>query len=196
MDHKALRTTEITLGAIGVLLLAAGILAIVVPSKIPWLIGIVLLAAAAANLVLFFKDGHNLIFSGALLVGGIMYLLFSILFFALSGGISTVLTILFAIALIGVGFDILLVTGVVRKFSDGKAWIGLLVTGLAAIILGIVAIAQPGEEGAGQQILGIAVGIILIVIGAAYLWGDSKLIGASRKKDPDEIGKYYKDVED
>lgn len=196
MDNKVLRRTKISLALIGLLMIAAGVLVFCIPDSVSWIVGVMLFIIGAANIVLFAKDGRKFIFSGLFVVDGVMDILFGILFCWMSGGVTTVLTVLFALMLILLGFGLLGTTGIVRRFAQNKAWIGMLVLGIAAIVLGIIAIANPGEGGVGQSIFSISIAIILILIGVGYFALDRQLAKVTKEGSEEDIGKYYRDVDD
>lgn len=195
MDNKVLKGTKISLAVIGLLMIATGVLVFCIPDSVSWIVGVMLFIVGIANIVLFAKDGRHFIFSGLFLTDGIMDILFGILFCWMSGGITTVLTVLFSLVLIMLGFGLLTTTGIVRKLAQNKAWIGMLVIGIAAIVLGIIAIANPGEGGIGQSIFSISIAVILILIGVGYFVLDHLLIKAGRDDNDEDIGKYYRDVD-
>lgn len=194
MDQKAVKRTKISLGIIGVLMIATGVLVFCIPDSVSWIVGVMMFVVGISNIVLFAKDGRNLIFSGLFLTDGIMDILFGALFCWMSGGITTVLTVLFALMLIMLGFGLLATTGIARKLAKNKAWIGMLVIGIAAIILGIVSVANPGAGGIGQTVFSISIAIILILIGIGY-FVLIHLLSKATKKDTDEnLEDYYRDV--
>lgn len=194
MDSKPVKKVKIVLGIIGVLMIATGVLVFCIPDSVSWIVGIMLFIVGLANIVLFAKDGRNLIFSGLFLTDGIMDILFGAMFCWMSRGITTILTVLLAVMLIMLGFGLLATTGVVRKLSKNKAWIGMLVLGIAAIILGIVSVANPGAGGIGQTVFAISIAIILILMGVGY-FVLIHLLNKAAKKDTDEnVEDYYRDV--
>lgn len=193
---KMLRRTKVSLALIGILMIAAGVLVFLIPDSVSWIVGAVLFVVGIANIVLFAKDGRNFIFSGLFLTDGIMDILFGVLFVLLSNGTTTVLTVLFALMLIMLGFGILATTGIVRKFAQNKAWIGMMVIGIASIVLGIIAVASPGEGGIGQTVFSIFVAVMLIVVGIGYFVIDHRLIKATKKDNDEDVSQYYRDVDD
>ncbi|MEE1353252.1 MAG: DUF308 domain-containing protein [Acutalibacteraceae bacterium] len=196
MKDKTLTITKVTIGIIGTLLIAGGVLCFFFDETIPWLIGAVLAVVGIINIVWAIKDGKKFVFSGLLVGNGILDILFAILFIVASNGMNTVMTVLFALMLIALGFTALGATGILRHFSEGKAWVGVMVVGLAAIVLGVVAVANPGEGGVGQTIFNYAIGVILILIGVGYYVLDAHLIRSAKPETEEKLDKYYTDVKD
>lgn len=195
MEKKKTVGIKIGLGIIGLLLAACGILCFVNPQgtvdTVFKIIGVVLIVIGVGSAVYFFAYGKYMVFSGSILGNGVLDILLGAVFLNYSGQATTVITVLYGILLIATGFLALLATGVVRKLSESKAWIGVLVFAAVAIILGVVALTK---QEVGTTLLTIPVGLGLIAIGAGYLFVDVQLIRAGSNRS--ELGKFYRDVPD
>lgn len=190
MGKKAFKATRVTLIVSGILMVVCGILIFCLPDTVSWLIGAVLALTGIFNIVLYIKDARQMTLSGLLLSNGVMDLIFAALFFVLSRGITSVLTVLFSLMLIAIGFSLLTASGIVRKLFQTRAWIAFLVLGFAVIALGIVSVANPGDGQIGQQIFGITLGVLLIAMGGGYFYGAYKLKGA--EKIPEKMNAFIK----
>ena len=93
--------------------------------------------------------------------------------------------------LILVGLAAAAVAFVARNFVQNKAvFTGILVVGLVAIVLGIVALTS---DAAGAFLVAIPVGLALVLMGVGYIALDVAFI---RMDKAGETPKYFKDVDD
>ncbi|MEE3374326.1 MAG: DUF308 domain-containing protein [Acutalibacteraceae bacterium] len=187
--------TKIFLAVTGVLLAAAGILCLANPlgavSTIAWLIGLVLLVSGIGTAIYYFMFGSFLVFAFPLLLNAIGHILFGVIFLQHPDGTSRVLIVLYGMLLILVGLAAAAVAFVARNFVQNKAvFTGILVVGLVAIVLGIVALTS---DAAGAFLVAIPVGLALVLMGVGYIALDVAFI---RMDKAGETPKYFKDVDD
>ena len=186
--------TKIFLAVTGVLLAAAGILCLANPlgavSTIAWLIGLVLLVSGIGTAIYYFMFGSFLVFAFPLLLNAIGHILFGVIL-QHPDGTSRVLIVLYGMLLILVGLAAAAVAFVARNFVQNKAvFTGILVVGLVAIVLGIVALTS---DAAGAFLVAIPVGLALVLMGVGYIALDVAFI---RMDKAGETPKYFKDVDD
>ena len=106
-------------------------------------------------------------------------------------GTSRVFIVLYGMLLILVGLTAAAVAFAVRHFVENKAvFTGILIAGLAAVVLGIVTLAS---DTAGAVLIAIPVGLGLLLMGIGYIALDARLI---RGDKAGETPKYFKDVDD
>lgn len=192
---KMKTATKIFLAVIGVLLAATGLICICNPTgaitTVAWLVGLVLIISGVTTAIYYFAFGSFLVFAFPVLLNAIVDILFGVIFLQHPDGTSRVFTIVFGLALIGVGLLAVLVGFLARRFVENKKLFGgILIAGLAAIVLGIVAIAS-GE--AGAFLIAIPVGVGLLALGAGYLALDVHLIRSDKAGTSTQ---YFKDVDD
>lgn len=187
--------TKIFLAVTGVLLAAAGILCLANPlgavSTVAWLIGLVLLVSGIGTAIYYFMFGSFLVFAFPVLLNAIGHILFGVIFLQHPDGTSRVFIVLYGMLLILVGLAAAAVAFVARNFVQSKAvFTGILVVGLVAIVLGIVALTS---DAAGAFLVAIPVGLALVLMGVGYIALDVAFI---RMDKAGETPKYFKDVDD
>lgn len=193
---KTMKTvTKILLAVFGVLLAAAGIICLVNPtgavSTAAWLVGLVLLITGIGTAIYYFTFGRFLVFAFPVLINAISDILFGIIFLQHPDGTSRVFVVLYGIMLILVGLAAMPIALIGRKFVENKAvFTGVLIFGIAAVVLGIVAMAS---DTAGAVLIAIPVGLGLLAIGAGYFAIDAAIIRAEKAG---ETPKYFKDIDD
>ena len=158
--------TKIFLAVTGVLLAAAGILCLANPlgavSTVAWLIGLVLLVSGIGTAIYYFMFGSFLVFAFPVLLNAIGHILFGVIFLQHPDGTSRVFIVLYGMLLILVGLAAAAVAFVARNFVQNKAvFTGILVVGLVAIVLGIVALTS---DAAGAFLVAIPVGLALVLM--------------------------------
>lgn len=191
---KAIISAKIFLGIIGALLVIAGLICIFNPmaaiSSIAWLVGLVLLVAGAATVILYFAAGSLVPFSWIAMLEGVVEMLVAVLFLKHPDTVSTFAVVLFALALMGTGILIAFVSFLIKSVGKGsKLWLAILILGAVSVVLGIICLKNTALGGA---ILAIPVGIMLTLVGALHIFIDVKLIKAG-KTGEDE--KYFTDVD-
>ena len=207
---KARKITEAFLMIIGLLLAVLGVVTLCNPSgamhSVLKVVGVCLIVIGIGMIVFVLTVGQILLFTGGAIGSAIMNMLFGILFLTSSAGVGRLFVILYALVLIAVGLAAFIGSFIVKHLSDGKGWIGVIIFSILMFVLGIVAIKNPT---AGNAIFMIPVGLILIIVGAAYAGisiamirgnNDQRFFKAAdiptESADDNGEDKYYTDVED
>ena len=169
--------TKIFLAVIGVLLVAAGIVCLADPmgavSTVAWVVGLVLLISGISTAIYYFVFGSFLVFAFPVLLSAIGHILFGVIFLQHPDGTSRVFIVLYGMLLILVGLAAAAVAFAVRHFVENKAvFTGILIAGLAAVVLGIVTLAS---DTAGAVLIAIPVGLGLLLMGIGYIALDARL---------------------
>lgn len=186
------KNVKIFLGLIGAIFIACGLLFILCPggslATVTKIAGVLMILSGIGTMLFFWVPGKILVFSGAGFVNGLITALFGVLFTNNAASVSRAFVIVYGLLLMAIGVLTTIGSILVRKIGDSSAWIAVLSFGVAAFVLGLVALTKPGV---GNALLTIPVGIGLIAIGSGYIAIDRKMIQAS--KDGDD-NKYYRDL--
>lgn len=186
------KNVKIFLALIGIVFIACGILFVISPgaslTTVTKIVGMLMIISGIGAMVFFWLPGKVLIFSGAGILNGLITAVFGVLFTNNAETFSRAFVIVYGLLLMAIGVLSTIGSILVRKIGDSSMWVAVLIFGIAAFILGIVALINPQI---GNALLTIPVGIGLIAIGAGYIALDTKMIKASRDGDDN---KYYRDL--
>lgn len=186
------KKVKIFLGLMGAILIACGVLFIACPGgslvTVTKIAGVIMILSGIGSMLFFWIPGKVLVFSGAGFVNGLITALFGVLFASNAASVSRAFVVIFALLFMAIGVLSTIGSILVRKIGDSSAWIAILSFGIAAFILGLIAITRPNV---GSALLIIPVGLGLIAVGSGYIALDSKMIKASKEGDDN---KYYRDL--
>ena len=163
------KSTKIWLVISGVLLVALGIMCIANPEATlfatAWLIGCFTLLSGISRLVFTFRTERFMPNSGTRVLTGVFDVLFGIFMLCNNVFVAVSLPLIFAIWLIVEGI-ILAVQSFDYKKADFQGWWGLLLMGIAVIVLGFFAMKNLEVTGMTMSIM---FGCAVTLLGIAYI---------------------------
>ena len=163
------KSTKIMLVITGILLIVLGIVCICNPAEtlfsMAWLIGLLTLLSGISKLVFGLRTQNFLPNSGTRILTGVIDVMFGIFFLFNNVFVAISLPLIFAVWLIVEGI-ILVVQSFDYKKADYQGWWGLLLMGIAVVVLGFFAMKNLDVTG---KTISILFGCAVTLLGVAYL---------------------------
>lgn len=162
--------------AAGILTVAAGIAVFVFPMEsyvaLSILIGILMLAVGAAQLVVALTSGNYLAMRGYMVVGGIIDVLLGLFLCVYPGVTFALLPVMLGIWMMYHSFMMISFGGDLETFNIGGST-SVVVGGILLLLLSIMVLANPFSAGVATVV--VMAGLGLIVLGLLLCWLALKL---------------------
>lgn len=162
--------------AAGILTVAAGIAVFVFPMEsyvaLSILIGILMLAVGAAQLIVALTSGNYLAMRGYMVVGGIIDVLLGLFLCVYPGVTFALLPVMLGIWMMYHSFMMISFGGDLETFNIGGST-SVVVGGILLLLLSIMVLANPFSAGVATVI--VMAGLGLIVLGLLLCWLALKL---------------------
>lgn len=162
--------------AAGILTVAAGIAVFVFPMEsyvaLSILIGILMLAVGAAQLIVALTSGNYLAMRGYMIVGGIIDVLLGLFLCVYPGVTFALLPVMLGIWMMYHSFMMISFGGDLETFNIGGST-SVVVGGILLLLLSIMVLANPFSAGVATVV--VIAGLGLIVLGLLLCWLALKL---------------------
>ena len=162
--------------AAGILTVAAGIAVFVFPMEsyvaLSFLIGILMLAVGAAQLIVALTSGNYLAMRGYMVVGGIIDVLLGLFLCVYPGVTFALLPVMLGIWMMYHSFMMISFGGDLETFNIGGST-SVVVGGILLLLLSIMVLANPFSAGVATVV--VMAGLGLIVLGLLLCWLALKL---------------------
>ena len=162
--------------AAGILTVAAGIAVFVFPMEsyvaLSILIGILMLAVGAAQLIVALTSGNYLAMRGYMVVGGIIAVLLGLVLCIYPGVTFALLPVMLGIWMMYHSFMMISFGGDLETFNIGGST-SVVVGGILLLLLSIMVLANPFSAGVATVV--VMAGLGLIVLGLLLCWLALKL---------------------
>lgn len=162
--------------AAGILTVAAGIAVFVFPMEsyvaLSILIGILMLAVGAAQLIVALTSGNYLAMRGYMIVGGIIDVLLGLFLCVYPGVTFALLPVMLGIWMMYHSFMMISFGGDLETFNIGGST-SVVVGGILLLLLSIMVLANPFSAGVATVV--VMAGLGLIVLGLLLCWLALKL---------------------